>query len=118
MRYATAELETRGHSVLGVVVQEVDLVLEPAEAPPHANQSPEAEQCKLLYLEIVRLGIALAALRGNLLRLFEEYQLTSRRARALEDVLLPEMDRTLAELNDSLEELDREESTRVRFRRP
>ena len=45
MRYATAELETRGHSVLGVVVQEVELVLEPADlsgnrAPGNCAGSP------------------------------------------------------------------------------
>jgi V/A-type H+-transporting ATPase subunit D len=115
--YATAALEIGERSILGVIVQDVALTLEPAEMPPPANQSPEAEQCKQRYVEIMRAGIALAALRGNLLRLFEEYQRTSRRARALEDVLLPEMDRTLGELAVSLEELDREESIRVRFGR-
>ena len=92
VRYATAELGIHEHSVLGVIMQDLELTLDPDEVPPPANQSPEAEHCKLLYLD-------------------------SRRARALEDVLLPEIDGTLAELDVSLEELDREESIRVRFGR-
>ena len=52
---------------------------------------------------------------ANLVKLRDEYQLTSRRARALEDVLLPEIDRTLAQIDIALEEMDKEEIVRVHF---
>jgi vacuolar-type H+-ATPase subunit D/Vma8 len=39
---------------------------------------------------------------------------TARRARALEDVLLPELSATLAELDARLEEVEQEEAIRVR----
>ncbi|MCK4708870.1 MAG: ATPase, partial [Gammaproteobacteria bacterium] len=42
-----------------------------------------------------------------------EYQKTSRRARALEDVLLPEIDQTLAQIDTALEDMDKEEVVRV-----
>jgi V/A-type H+-transporting ATPase subunit D len=44
-----------------------------------------------------------------------EYIRTARRARALEDVLLPAMDETLKAVDAALEELDREEAIRVRL---
>ena len=43
-----------------------------------------------------------------------EYRRTARRTRALEDVLLPEIDETLRVIAASLEESEREEAIRVR----
>jgi len=52
---------------------------------------------------------------SNLVRLKDEYQRTSRRARALEDVLLPEIDQTLSQIDAALEEIDKEEIVRVHY---
>ncbi len=57
---------------------------------------------------------ALAGLAGNLYRLSREYQRTERRARALENVLLPEIDATLKEIEEHLEALDLEETVQLR----
>ena len=51
---------------------------------------------------------------GNLHRLSHEYRRTERRARAIENVLLPEIDQALKLIEDHLEALDREETVRVR----
>jgi V/A-type H+/Na+-transporting ATPase subunit D len=56
----------------------------------------------------------LAAMVGNLQRLRADYARTARRARALEDVLLPEIDETLRAVESALEELEREEVVRAR----
>ena len=56
----------------------------------------------------------LADLVANLERLRAEYARTARRARAMEDVLLPEIDGTLSAIDTALEELEREEAVRVR----
>jgi V/A-type H+-transporting ATPase subunit D len=47
---------------------------------------------------------------GNLERLSIEYQRSLRRARALADVLLPEISRVARELETRLEELDQEDA--------
>jgi vacuolar-type H+-ATPase subunit D/Vma8 len=56
--------------------------------------------------------------RSAFLGLREEYQRTATRARALEDVLLPEIDQALASVDTPLEELDKEEAIGVRCVRP
>jgi V/A-type H+/Na+-transporting ATPase subunit D len=63
---------------------------------------------------LLPIAARLAVLTGNLERLRVEYLRTSRRARALEDVLLPEMDARIDVIDNALEELEREEAVRVR----
>ena len=55
-----------------------------------------------------------AACEGNLRRLAREYRRTERRARALENVLLPEIDLSLRYIEEQLDALDQEEAVRVR----
>ena len=66
------------------------------------------------FLLLIPRCVRLADLAANLERLRAEYARTARRARAMEDVLLPEIDATLAAIDTALEELEREEAVRVR----
>jgi len=59
----------------------------------------------------------LAATAGNLERLSFEYRRAVRRARALSDVLLPELDRDVYEIETRLEELEQEDAISMRRRR-
>ncbi len=77
-------------------------------------RSPEGEACRRAFGDLMPLAARLALLTGNLERLRVEYLRTSRRARALEDVLLPEIDERLSTIDNALEELEREEAVRVR----
>jgi V/A-type H+-transporting ATPase subunit D len=79
--------------------------------------SPEARQCQHLFGQLLLSSAVLAARSGNLHRLLAEYKRTERRARALEDVLLPELDSLIHEMDLSLEELEQEEAVRVRLGR-
>jgi V/A-type H+-transporting ATPase subunit D len=79
------------------------------------NPSPEADHCRDCFAELLPLARHLAVIDGNLERLRDEYTRTARRARALEDVLLPEIDDNLKAIDNALEELEREESVRVRY---
>ncbi|WP_295543856.1 V-type ATP synthase subunit D [uncultured Thiohalocapsa sp.] len=79
-----------------------------------AIQSPEAQACRAAFADLMPMAARLAVLTGNLERLRVEYLRTSRRARALEDVLLPEIDERLGVIDNVLEELEREEAVRVR----
>ncbi|MEA3276656.1 MAG: V-type ATP synthase subunit D [Pseudomonadota bacterium] len=102
-------------SVIGVIVHEISCQVGEQEPPPPAvESSPEAEHCRAAFRVLVPTAARLAALAGNLERLRLEYTRTARRARALEDVLLPEIDETLKAIDTALEELEREEAIRVR----
>lgn len=108
-------------SVLGVRIDQLPPAesLDAPSATPSATrsnaiQSPEAEHCRRCFIRLSPIAIRLALLTGNLERLRLEYVRTSRRARALEDVLLPEIDDTLRAIDTALEELEREEAVRVR----
>jgi V/A-type H+-transporting ATPase subunit D len=102
-------------SVLGVIVYDLSCeVAEPEPPPGTAVASPEAERCRDAFRALIPRAAHLAALAGNLERLREDYARTARRARALEDVLLPELDETLSTIAGALEELEREEAVRAR----
>ncbi len=109
------EIEIERRSLLGVALQEATFRGEMGVSPPAANPSPEAERCRDVFLDVLRQSASLAALAGNLERLRHEYRRTERRARALEDVLMPEVDQLLYELESRLEEIEQEEAVRVRI---
>jgi len=109
------ELRVESRSVLGVGVQLAAWEAGETEAGNLAvNASPEADQCRDAFVDLVLQAARLAIHAGNLERLRLEYGRTARRARALEDVLLPEIDESLRLVEGALEELEREEVTRVR----
>ena len=57
----------------------------------------------------------LAARAGNLNRLAREYRRTERRAKALEKVLLPELEIALKYIDEQLDMMEREETIRTRW---
>ncbi|MBF0370132.1 MAG: V-type ATP synthase subunit D [Magnetococcales bacterium] len=85
------------------------------EHPPAVNPSPEVAACREGYEKALAKLSELAVLSGNLRRLLYEYKRTERRARALEDVILPELDGAIHEMDQRLEEMEQEESVRVRL---
>ena len=104
-------------SFLGVRL--IDSKLEYQSTDPSAraaNPSPEARRCRRLFLELIDQAAGLAGVSSNLFRLVAEYRHTERRARALEDVILPEIDQTLHEMETHLEETDQEEAIRTRLK--
>ena len=68
-----------------------------------------------LFRNIVVNSAVLAGVSGNLHRLLAEYRVTERRSRALENIILPEIDQALHEMSSHLEELDLEDAIRVRL---
>lgn len=115
---AGARLQSTNRNFMGVTLVETQLQGH-ASASAHAtpvNPSSEAEACFPLFREIVRLSAELAGVSGNLYRLLAEYRVTERRSRALENVILPEIQQSLKEMTTHLEELDLEDAIRVRLR--
>jgi V/A-type H+-transporting ATPase subunit D len=111
--YATAvstqRLVAERADLLGVALIDAHLAGERPGIPPAVHPSPEAEACRRAFEDVSARMIAMAAASGNLARLYAEYRKTVRRVRALQDVLLPEIERTLAEVETSLEELEQDE---------
>ncbi len=89
----------------------------PRPAVPPCNPSGEAQLSREAFEELVRLSAVLAGVSGNLYRLFTEYRATERRARALENVILPDIETTLSRMSAYLEEIDLEDAVRARPRR-
>lgn len=85
---------------------------------PPVNPSPEARDCALDYRALLEPLVMIAVCSLNLRRLLREYVRTERRARAIENVLLPEIEWSLKYIGEQLELLDQEEVARVRQRRP
>ena len=88
-------------------------------APPAAgaetaiDASPEARACRAAFAALLAPLAQLAAGTNNLERLAAEYRRTERRARALENVLLPEIELALRTTEGHLEQADQEEAVRI-----
>ncbi len=79
------------------------------------DASPEARACREGFAALLGPLAQLAASAGNLERLGAEYRRTERRAKALENVLLPEVEGSLATILGQLELADQEEAVRIRL---
>jgi V/A-type H+/Na+-transporting ATPase subunit D len=112
---ADVRLQTTRRGLMGVALQHA--VLEGLSAVPAsaADRSPEAERCRIAFRELLDCAVAMAAHAGNLERLSLEYRRSIRRARALQDVLLPECDRAIAGIESRLEELEQEDAVWMRI---
>ena len=99
---------------MGVRLQEAALDGADAAATDAVDRSPEAEACRRAFAALLAAATPIAAVSGNLERLSFEYRRAVRRARALQDVMLPELDRTIYEIDSRLEELEREDAIWMR----
>lgn len=78
------------------------------------DSSAQAEDCRQAFAKLVSLAARIAVKQSNIARLIKEYRATERRARALENVLLPEATAALRKITDYLDEADQEEAIRIR----
>jgi V/A-type H+-transporting ATPase subunit D len=108
------ELHTR--SLLGVGLVKADLVALPPSVRHAVHPSPEAAACRAAHRQLAPILVELAAVSTNLARLHAEYRRTVRRVRALQDVLLPELDASIADIDTRLEDLEREDAVASRRR--
>ena len=111
---ATASVTREWHSVMGVKLAHATLSLPGVALPRPPWSSPEAAACGEAFTALMQAATVLGAIAGNLERLSEEYRRSIRRARALNEVLMPELDRTVGELETQLEDLEREDAISMR----
>ena len=108
------ELHTR--SLLGVGLVTAELVSAAPSTRHAVHPSPEAAACRTAHRHLAPILVELAAVSTNLARLHAEYRRTVRRVRALQDVLLPELDDSIADIDTRLEDLEREDAVASRRR--
>jgi V/A-type H+-transporting ATPase subunit D len=97
-------------NLMGVRLQDGTFAAPAVPALPAVDPSPEAETCRNAFRELIARATPLAAAAGNLERLRREYRRAVRRARALQDVLLPEVARSVQEIETRLEEQEQEDA--------
>jgi len=109
-------MELQERNFMGVRLAETRLeeTGPPRVAASASFPSSEAEQCRLGFDRLVERCAELAGVAGNLYRLMAEYRLTERRARALENIIPPEIEQALKDMTTHLEEVDLEDAIRVR----
>lgn len=113
---AGATIERHARSIMGVPLLDVSWQPARARAAPSVRPSPEAETCRRAFVELIVASARLAGVNGNLERLSLEYRRSVRRARALQDVLLPEVDQAVNRIEARLEELEQEDAIMMRGR--
>ena len=101
---------------LGVPLKRSDpWSISPAEAPEAVDPSPEAEACRAAFARWLEASAEAGLIASNLERLAHEYRRVERRAKALENVLIPEVEASLKHVGEQLDVLDQEEAVRVRL---
>lgn len=114
-----ASLETDFHfltqNFLGTSILSGDPGLLTNPAKGRAQSSETVHKCANAVFEWLQQLAHIAVLTHNLTDLVADYKRTERRARAIEDVLLPENEEQIRELEDRLEDTDQEEAIRVRL---
>jgi V/A-type H+-transporting ATPase subunit D len=113
------EVESSKRNLMGVALLDTTLTISRQASGtrlPPSKPSLEARQCQSDFLQLLDLSAVLAGVSGNLHRLFLEYRLTERRARALENVILPDIEESLGRMSAYLEEMDLEDAIRARPR--
>lgn len=111
-----AAAEIRHEGLMGVKLAVIDAHCTPAGSADPLLRSPEAAACADACAALLPLAAALAGCEGNLQRLLDEYRRTARRARAIDGVLLPEIDAAARAMAAALEELDQDDAIAMRPR--
>ena len=112
-----ATMMREARSIMGVLLQDARWQSAHAEPPASVVRSPEAEACRHAFTALIVASARLAAVSSNLERLSFEYRRSVRRARALQDVLLPEVDQAVYRIETRLEELEQEDAITMRRRK-
>jgi V/A-type H+-transporting ATPase subunit D len=86
-----------------------------AAGEPPINPTPEARGLADAQLRFLLRAAELAVCCVNLRRLMGDYVRTERRARAIENVLMPEIEWALKTIDERLESMDQEELARQRL---
>ncbi|MFC1674063.1 V-type ATP synthase subunit D [Pseudomonadota bacterium] len=102
---------------LGVMLMEAEFTTQSSADDTAAQAtfpSVEATRCAEAFRTLIEIDVARAAITTNLERLSREYVTTERRARALENVLLPEIGVAVKQIGEHLDVGEQEEALQIR----
>lgn len=114
---ATLRVEGRQDNVAGVkipVFRQLDVEGDPKEQLGLAGGGRAIVNCREKFSQLLDLLIKLASLQTAFTTIDEALKVTNRRVNALENVTLPRIEGTLAYINKELDELEREDFTRLK----
>ena len=86
-------------------------------APTAIDPSPEAKACRAAFERLLSTAADVGRAHRQSDRLAREYRRTERRAKALENVLLPEVEEAIKRVDEQLDTMEREEVIRARWSR-
>lgn len=115
---APASVETDAGRLIGVPLRTLKARTDPPPAADPLLRSPESAACALAFAALLPVAAELAACEANLRRLLDEYRRTARRARALDGVLLPEIEHAIGAMAGGIEAQEQEDAIAMRPRAP
>lgn len=108
-------LELRYRSVMGVELPHI-----PGQSPPprpeygFSGTSSLLDDCYLKFHQVKELTRRLAEVETSIYRLAQAIKKAQKRANALENIVIPDLDETIRVITDALEEKEREEFVRMK----
>lgn len=111
---APPRIEAGATRLIGVPLASIEVHAEPPDVADRLLRSPESAACALAFAELLPQIAALACCEANLRRLLDEYRRTTRRARALDGVLLPELERAIGAMAGGIEAQEQEDAIAMR----
>jgi V/A-type H+-transporting ATPase subunit D len=87
----------------------------PKEVPAAIDPSPEAKACRAAFMALLQMAAEIGTRAANLRRLAREYRRTERRAKALENVLMPEVEDAIRRVDEQLDTMEREDAVHARW---
>lgn len=115
---ATIRVKTSQENVAGVKLPKFESVKEGTDAKLGliglGTGGKQIQDCRKSFIEAVDLLVELASLQTAFLTLDEAIKTTNRRVNALEHVVKPKLENTIAYIKGELDELEREEFFRLK----
>lgn len=114
---AQIKIRTKKDNVAGVTLPVFDSYQDGSdtyELTGLAKGGQQMQKLKKNYQSAVKLLVELASLQTSFVTLDEVIKITNRRVNAIEHVIIPRIDRTLAYIISELDELEREEFYRLK----
>jgi V-type H+-transporting ATPase subunit D len=114
---ASVRLHSRTDNVAGVklpVFSKVEVPVKESDPIGLAQGGRKVGVCKSKFMEYTERLIKLASLQTSFVAMDEALKITNRRVNALENVTIPNINDTIAFINRELDELEREDFTRLK----
>ena len=109
-------LKIRFRSLMGVEIPTVEYDGTTPALPPYVPQVADSyfDEAYVDFVRVKHLAAESARIENSVARLKEAVRVTVKRAEALKNVIIPEAERTVAEISAVLEEREREEFSRMK----